>query len=340
MVAAPRRRLAPRSRHSTAVSRPPVIIDFGDTVVRIGIAGDASAKQIIPSSPATAQATHHTTSAQYYRSLAPLVEQIFESILQKPSERKVIVVVALYASRSWKEALLQCLFDLSVPAVAVVSHVECVPMMFPALQDILVVYVSLQDACTAVHAQGHMLPFTFHSVALSRTETNHTAAALDEHVLYNPVNPQSVIFSILKTLEACPIAVRKQVVHNMVVVGDGVVTRPDVPRSLAQHLRALLQNPTRHSRFEPSASEKNEQYPETPPLLFSPVDLSSLAPLATSVGLLSTAPYRPDMCAWVGASVWASLWYDAMDQDQRFVWHTPPSDPEKSTTVDQPWASS
>ena len=194
--------------------RPPVLLQFTETTLRCGFAGDALPKDIIPLclfAAATSTTTLHdsstttttTTSSQnrgepcplrdsaavWYRYLAPLLQYAYQrlgllvaaSTTTTRGDRKVVV---LY--REWEEttmprvvehALLAVLIQtLQVPAVSLQGAAwSMIPSSFPMLSHLLVVHVGLDQASVVVHAAGETLRFTYQSVSLAETRAEFAA---------------------------------------------------------------------------------------------------------------------------------------------------------------------
>jgi len=137
-------------------------------------------------------------------------------------------------------------------------------------------------------------------------------------------NPNSLIFAILKCLEACPIDIRRDVVHHLVFCGDALVCCPTLSWNATNRLAQLLRGET-----NPTAAAEKEPEEEEPHMATTiPVSYASLAILADSVRAISTAPLRPDHVAWVGASLWATVWYHQDDQDALIKWIFAPNEEE------------
>lgn len=120
---------------------------------------------------------------------------------------------------------------------------------------------------------------------------------MDTHWL-DETNPNSLVMALLKCLSACPTDLKRDVISNLVLVGDALVLVPDLARQVRNRLIAILDK-TAVSFDEEPVSE----------LTVVPTDCNALAPLKSSVAVTSTAPLRPDLVSWVGASLWASVWH-------------------------------
>ena len=117
-------------------------------------------------------------------------------------------------------------------------------------------------------------------------------------------NPNSLIMTLLKCLSTCPTDLRKDVISNLVFAGDAMVLVPDLARQVRNRLIAIL-NRTAVSFDKESTSD----------MTVVPIDCKPLEPLVLSVAVTTTAPVRPDLVSWVGASVWATVWHRRHDDD-------------------------
>lgn len=126
-------------------------------------------------------------------------------------------------------------------------------------------------------------------------------------------NPNSLMMALLKCLTACPTDLKRDVVSNLVFVGDTMVLVPDLARRVRDRLIAVL-NKSAVSFEEEPVSE----------LTVVPPECSALAPLASYVAVTSTAPLRPDLVSWVGGSVWATVWHRHGDDDANANWSFAP----------------
>jgi actin-related protein len=139
---------------------------------------------------------------------------------------------------------------------------------------------------------------------------------MDKHWL-DEYNPNSIMMALMKCLDACPRDVRKDVVSNLVFCGETLVLVPDLGRRLSQRLIALL-NKSATSFDEEPVSE----------LTVVPTEWSHLSPLSSCVAVTSTAPLRPDLVSWVGASLWATVWHRHDDEsDAHAKWTLAPENP-------------
>lgn len=117
-------------------------------------------------------------------------------------------------------------------------------------------------------------------------------------------NPNSLMMALLKCLETCPTDLKREVVSNLVFCGDGMVLVPDLARRVRNRLVGIL-----NKTAESFSQEPVSDFTVVPP------ECSHLEPLSSSVAVTSTAPLRPDLVSWMGASVWATLWLRHHDSE-------------------------
>ena len=125
---------------------------------------------------------------------------------------------------------------------------------------------------------------------------------LDEH------KPQSIIMAVVKCLTSSCMEVRRDVVSNLMFCGDAMVLVPDLARQVVQRLKSLFQQ-----QAEPLVGP-------TCDLTIVPVSYTSLAPLASSIRAVSTAPHRADVVSWTGGSLWATISYRRDNEDTHTEW--------------------
>lgn len=318
-MVAPSSRFKGNSRSSPNISRSPLILEFGQNVIRVGYSGEPNPKRIIPLYKLPDPLSDPPT---WYRYLSALLQSVYDSLMQDPFERKVVVLSYLYPSKAWKEAILRWFWEVNTPAVSFRSSIECTPMMFPSVQDFLLVSISTNQANCMVHAKGQSLEYTYQSVPLvwnSSTFVLETLSDEMEDVLLSPSNPQSVVTAILKCVEACPLLLRKDVVGNILMSGELVAMKPNIPIQIVQKIQDLLEQTT-----DGSTSTKTLRGDIN--LSQVPVSTTHLQCLSNSLGLLKTSPYRADLLSWAGASIWASYWHLRDADSASFEWQIRPND--------------
>ena len=113
--------------------------------------------------------------------------------------------------------------------------------------------------------------------------------------------------------------VRRDVISNLMFCGDAMVLVPDLARQIVQKLKSLFQQQA-VSLMEPTSD-----------LTIVPVSYNSLAPLASSIRAISTAPHRADVVSWIGGSLWATISYRRDNEDSHIEWTYPPH--EETTSI-------
>lgn len=117
----------------------------------------------------------------------------------------------------------------------------------------------------------------------------------------NERNPSSLVFGILKCLQACPVDCRRDVVSNLIFCGDGACFM-DSERVL-KRLRDVI-----NQSADPIVGDGSGD------LTVSSLNLTKLSPLAAHCA--GRTLQQPDLAAWVGASVWISVWYRTHSQEE------------------------
>jgi len=121
-------------------------------------------------------------------------------------------------------------------------------------------------------------------------------------------NPNSLMMALLKCLSTCPTDLKRDVISNIVFAGDALVLVPDLARQVRDRLIAVLNKSAVAFEEEPVSE-----------LTVIPMTCSTLAPLVSNVAVTPTAPLRPDLVSWVGASLWATVWHRHDDDDDANV---------------------
>lgn len=327
----PRRRVGTGGRGNVPPSRPPVLLQITPAVVLAGTATDAAPKRIFPYH-ALAVKNESSSVEALYRFWSTLLQQVYNNLgPQDAKDRRVLVLVADvtlepdYIRDTLKEVLLRVLLQVvGVPAVSIQPTLLFIPYAFPMMTTMIVVHVSPQNGACFVHSQDKSLPYTFHSVPFSESTTStisNTWTNATERQFLDPYYPESLLVALLKTLQACPLAIRGQAVQNLTFTGEGIVQRPDVALRMAKQLKLLLQDGKSSDNTTSSASSpEQDHYPRVWGMV--PVDLTAMAGLAPLVGLVDVATTlktgRADLVPWTGASLWAS--YSHQNNPDAFAW--------------------
>lgn len=134
-------------------------------------------------------------------------------------------------------------------------------------------------------------------------------------------NPNSLVFALLKCLEKSPTDARRDLIANVLVCGDASVLVPDLGHRLALKVKEVLSSSLDASSVAaPSATE-----PHSDIMTLLPFPTQQLQPLASHIGLVSCAPHRADWLAWVGGSVYTTIWHRHDDQDVHVRWTFSPA---------------
>lgn len=325
--------------------RAPIILELGSTVIRVGYADSFQPKHLIPVpvSDAASSLQGNYTASQWYATLGPWIEVVYDRLLCSPNSRKVLVLYpTLMVPDAWKAALEQLLWNKGVPQLTFLSALEVLPVA-QGWKRGLMVHVSRDEAICICHSDGHLLPFTFQSVPEcgyqhllgddpEKLQTEWTSE-MDFQLLDELHNPNSFVTALIKCLEACPRDIRYDVIHNLVFCGDGLVVLPDLGRRVAQRLEQILEG-TQPELEVPLLKEeeeegKGESLTTTPKYQFMaavPVAVKSFQSLASRLRMVSCAPYRPDMIAWTGSSLWAATWNRYDNEESRIAWKSSPQE--------------
>ena len=319
---------------TTPESRPPVLLEITETCLRCGIVGaDPLPKHVFPlescAPPFFESEPAETDSASlWYSYLAPIVKHAYQRLGLGAKERKAIVLFRglddRTLPRSIERALLTALIDnVGVPAVNLqCSNASMIPYSLPMLTHMLVVYIGSKEATCQAYASNENLPFTYQNVPLN---PQNSEEATVQSMFLDYTNPNSVLTGMLSALEACPMAVRKSVIANIVFCGTGLFQKPQLPLVIVKQLKYALQQGT--LPVEKAELNPRQLFPESEPVSVAarngsvPLKLKSLAGLEPHVGLVKT-PMRPDLLAWVGASQWAAHWHGRDPLLQKWSWHT------------------
>jgi hypothetical protein len=337
-------RVASSSR-SFNVERPPIIIEIGSSVVRVGFAEQFKPQHILPYIPADSTGREVTRSeSQWYAILSPLIDQTYDRLMVNPTTRRVVCVHSHYPEKAWEAALKQIFWNRGVPALSLVSSLEMIPVAQGWKRGIIV-QVGMGEAVCVAHVDGHILPFTYQSVPRgynsvmssssssgNTDEIQCTWNASMDRLWVDERDPNSLVVALIKCLEACPRDSRMYAVSNLVFSGEALMLVPDLPRRVAKRLKFLLEGGTEALLSDPTttsdeASEEKEQKEDDERQLTSlPIQTASLKSLADRLAVTSCSPYRPDLISWVGTSLWAAVWYKYDDDETRINWTFAPSE--------------
>jgi hypothetical protein len=332
------------------IEPPPIIMEIGSTIVRVGYAEQSRPQHLIAMENPLFDDTNRDqnsnlskSESEWYLLLAPLLEQVYDRLMCRPSSRRVVCVYKPYAPSAFQKALTQHMWNQGVPAQV---HVDCLQVL-PLAQGWkrgLIVHVSREEAFCVCYADGYVTPNTYQMVPtgykqlLKETVELSSGKAIDSlpqspldleavmnETLLNEHNPNSLVVAILMCLQACPRDLRAQVVSNFIVCGDGVALLPDLSRLVAKRVEQMLDQPNIEQRTYATPPTNVALLDRDPVFTMVPIDITSLQPLAARLTLLSCAPYRADWISWVGASLWAATWNKYDEDETPIPWVIAPS---------------
>lgn len=295
------------------------------------------------------------TAAELYRIYSPVLQQALSLLMsQDLSERKAVVVydMGLHAPRAFREAVSTILLENA--ALRAVSFQPALEMAAFSvhLPSVLMVYFSHSCEAHCVAFSSHqVLEYTYQACGCvgrsddrdggrSKQKQRQQQFVKDKVEAISRMldvdSPNSVAVAVLKCLEACPRAARKEIVGNMLVAGD-VAFMPNLGVRIARQVRACLrgggggETPEEESlpakEGEGGSTPGESQQPAFRDRVVAettttrvPVRTSELRSLAEFVGLVEPAQIRPDLLAWVGASVWSSYWHGIDPESSCFQW--------------------
>ena len=323
----------------------PIILEISSTVIRVGFAGEKpEPKHVIliegtifdPQDDDSKKMNKTKTESEWYLVLSPLIEQVYDRLMCKPSTRRVVCLYSnqRYTPLPFRRALKQHLWNRGVPATVELDPLEVLPIAQGWTRG-LAVNVSREEAYCVCLADGYTLPYTYQMVPSGgyknwlrpQTKNGVTDYVLPEDpktaMSDNEKSVTSLVVAVLACLQKCPIDLRSTVVSNVVFCGDGVLLLPDLPRTVMKRVRDILQSKnkedndddeTRNDKDASTSAISNTIYGS------APLNVADLQALAPSVALTSCAPYRADWICWAGASLWASVWNKYNDEETPIPW--------------------
>jgi len=347
-------RLSSFTWSSTRFEPVPIIFEISSTVLRVGIAGEKSRPQHVlhvegtifddddyddDEDESTRKKTNKTkTESEWYLVLSPLIEQMYDRLMCKPSTRRVVCLYSnqRYAPLTFRRALRQHLWNRGVPATVELDPLEVLPIAQGWTRG-LAVNVTREEAYCVCLSDGYFLPYTYQMVPSGGYKSwlrRQTKNGVTQYVL--PQQPtdsaegtndddasvSSLVVAVLACLQKCPLDLRLDVVSNVVFCGDGVAVLPNLPRRVMKRVRDILKSENTDADETRNDKEANVALSMLTDTNYGsvPLDVTSLKPLASSVALTSCAPYRADWICWVGASLWASVWNKYSEEETPIPW--------------------
>ena len=220
----------------------------------------------------------------------------------------------------------------------------------------LIVQLTLQEVHCVAYAAGHVLDFTYqvccdNEGSFFRKEICQTPETLeglaqkqaswidgDSSLGSGKGQMSSLTRALLQCIDACPREMRRAVVHNMVFVGTiadpqfGVKAAKQLRTVLLKHQLSSSPSKAHHSKaVSDDSGEKADVEHQAAAAaaaattlgvqwISTPVNIQSLKPLAEHVSVIQLGSLRPDLVAWLGASVWASHWHGIDPESANFQW--------------------
>ena len=332
-------------------NQPPIVLDVGSTVLRVGYAGESRPQHLIEMEHAIFDSDYHLkadrtmagsdgdtaeeiikrkirtkTESEWYLILSPLIEQMYDRLMCKPSTRRIVCLYSnqRYTSYSFRKALQQHMWNRGVPAMVEMDQLQCLPIA-QGWKRGLVVQISREESVCIVSADGQLLSYTYQMVPygyktlLESRRTNDKTEYVFPKVSDDNA-PMPLVSAILACLTSCPRDLRLHVVSNIVFCGDGVFLFPDLPRRTVKCVRHILQN---NNVVFDDTSNNQEWKDDISEINFArvPIDVTSLRSLSSSISLVSCAPYRADWVCFAGASLWVAIWNKYSDVETPIPWN-------------------
>jgi len=347
-------RLSSLTLSSSKFEPAPIILEISSTVMRVGFAGEKCGPQHVlliegtifdseddqndEFSSKSNDRNRTKTESEWYLILSPLIEQVYDRVMCKPSTRRVVCLYSnqRYAPLPFRRALRQHLWNRGVPAAVELDPLEVLPIAQGWSRG-LAVNITREEAYCICLADGYTLPFTYQMVPsggyknwLRPQKTNGvTEYVLSEHSKYsrdgdNRDDPSlsPIVVAVLACLQKCPLDLRLHVISNVVFCGDGVLLLPDLPRRVMKRVREILLSENKDADEMRNDKDVGAYLTTLSNSSFGsvPLDVTSLKALASSVTLISCAPYRADWICWVGASLWAAVWNKYNEEESPIPW--------------------
>lgn len=346
-------RLSSLTLSSSRFEPAPIILEISSTVIRVGFAGEKSRPKHVILIEGTIFDSHDhnedsstsnkmnktKTESEWYLILSPLIEQVYDRLMCKPSTRRVVCLYSnqRYAPLPFRRALRQHLWNRGVPATVELDPLEVLPIAQGWTRG-LAVNITREEAYCVCLADGYTLPYTYQMVPSGGYKNwlrAQTKNGVREYVLPelskdskdgigdNDPSLLSLVVAVLSCLQKCPVDLRLNVVSNVVFCGDGVLLLPDLPRRVMKRVRDILQRENNKDADETrNDKDANASLSTITNTTFGsvPLNVSNLQALASSVALTSCSPYRADWICWAGASLWAAVWNKYNDEETPIPW--------------------
>jgi hypothetical protein len=329
----------------------PIVLEIQSTIVRVGYAEQFQPQHVIKIDKPLFEGGDDSTSvitrseSEWYVALSPIMEQIYDRLMCKPSTRRVVLLTKPYPPTAFQNSVKQHLWNRNVPSVVELDTLQTVPIA-QGWKRGLVVHLSREETVCVCHCDGYIIPYTYqiiptgYNFLLEGTDDgNITLPTSDENVsrvetkindrLLNLHSPDSLVVAILMCLQECPRDLRAHVVSNIVFCGDGVTLLPDLPRRVTKKVEQILESSTAAVKEEAESAAGSSSSSVVFGMI--PIDMASLRPLAARLRLVSCAPHRPDWISWVGGSLYAAAWHKYDEDETPIPWIFPPKKLDETT---------
>lgn len=303
---------------TVGASRPPILLQFSaHHTVTAGHVGSLGPKHTVEIPIVTLSATSSAAAEEYYQLYAAPIERLVHLVGGSGRSRVVVLhCQGLYANRHWKMGISRLLQDvLNFSAVSFQSALQMVPFAIttpstPAVS--LSVLVSAVDAQCMIYANGYTLDYTYQSCSYKTDEeaSNPTTVgelrALQEGLLSG--NSSSLVKALSHSLIKCPVQLRKQAIHNLLVAGTVLVDNFGV--KVAKKLYDFLTVDEAIPGDDlPSQDEETEvKLPLFVVYTEVPINRKMLRPLVDDIAVIDFGG-RSEILPWLGASIWAHYWH-------------------------------
>jgi hypothetical protein len=285
-----------------------------------------------------------TTADGYYRIYANTMEHVFHLLGQDSKDRRVVILHpgGLYVQREWKIAMIRLLQEIiGTSAVTFRSTISMVPFALPPTPNntvLLLVHVTLQEAQCIIFADKIVLDYTFQScgypksVQMETCNNKSSPSLLDvkkmqDAWIHDDVEEHdettSLVFLILKTLEACPRQLRLYAIHSILFSGN--IVDPFFSLMIAKKLELTLKSDSGTS----STSNESKSFDDTTNSndtrwSYVPFNRKLFLPLAEHISVVKFSPQqiRPDLLPWIGASTWANHWHEQDPDSPQLHWQS------------------
>ncbi len=308
----------PTSRLSSPKG-PPILVELflNQGIITVGWVGQPR-HQVLRLVPIPSRIM---TAPDYYREYASILLEAVEWLGSEATNRRVCVChdYGYDLPTACQEAVERVLlFTAGVEAVSFQNTWWTVPAAVPAIQDALLVTVTMTGIHCYAYAAGDVLPFTFQSCTTNQQFSVQMPVAEWQQQLHQWLTSRenNLITAMLACLQACPRAARRDVIHNIWLVGYGIVDIPGYSKMIAKTLKQRLEgNSPTFSQDSNPAVEDDDSTPLSTTQI--PIAIKELQPLAPHV---SAVVVDSSDLTWLGASRWAHRLHGVDPDAKLFQW--------------------